>query len=102
MPARDGQAAHVEEVVHGLVLDQTRAVGQVHPEIPKRLPVPHADELAGADLRARVGAADGQLSDALVEQRPDLSGDDQPARRSCAAGSRSSSVTCAQTRIDKP
>ena len=30
--ARDGQTAHVEEIVHGLVLDHACALGQLHPE----------------------------------------------------------------------
>ena len=43
-------------------------VGEVHPELRQRLPVTNADQLAGAGLRARVGATDGQLRDALIEQ----------------------------------
>ena len=37
----------------------------------------HADQLARAGFRAGVLAADGQLRDALVEQRTDLSGQDE-------------------------
>ena len=49
--AGDRQAAGVEEVVHLLVLDRAGALGQVHPELGERLPVPHADQLARAGLR---------------------------------------------------
>src|SRR3984957_19607782 len=69
----DGQAAGVEEVVHGLVLDDARAFRQLHPELRERLPIAHANQLARAGFCAGVLTTDRQLSDALVEQRADLS-----------------------------
>ena len=71
--ARDRQAPGVEEVVHWLVLDDACAIGQLHPELRQRLPVPHANQLACAGFCARVLTAERQLGDALDQQRADLS-----------------------------
>jgi hypothetical protein len=75
--AGDRQTPSVEEVVHDLVLDDARPVGQVHPKFGQRLPVTHPDEFAHAGLRTRIPAAHRELGDALVEQRTHLRGDDQ-------------------------
>ena len=63
--------------MHLCAVHDARALGQFHPEFGEPLAVTHPDEFAGAGLRAGILADDGQLGDALVEQRSDLSGDDQ-------------------------
>ena len=65
--------------MHLCAVHDARALGQLHPEFGEPLAVTHPDELAGAGLRAGILADHGQLGDALVEQRSDLSGDDQLA-----------------------
>jgi hypothetical protein len=66
-------------LVADLVLDGARPFGQIHPVFGQRLAVTHPDEFPHTGFRPGVLAAHGELGDALVEQRADLRGDDQPA-----------------------